>query len=72
MELVKFVAPSGAQWELFVTVAVIVLAPIVVERFRLPGMVGLLFAGMAVGPNVLGIVPSDSGVVAELGGIGLL
>jgi Kef-type K+ transport system membrane component KefB len=72
VELVKFVAPSGAQWELFVTVAVIVLAPIVVERFRLPGMVGLLFAGMAIGPNVLGIVPSDSGVVAELGSLGLL
>lgn len=72
MDIVKFVAPSGPQWELLVAVLVIIVAPAIVERLRLPGMVGLLFGGMAVGPNVLGVVPSTDGVVAELGGIGLL
>ncbi len=72
MDIVKFVAPSGPQWELLVAVAVIIVAPVIVERFRMPGMVGLLFGGMAVGPNVLGVVSSTEGVVAELGAIGLL
>ena len=72
MDIVKFVDPSGPEWELLVAVAVIIVAPVIVERLRLPGMVGLLFGGMAIGPNVLGVVSSTEGVVAELGSIGLL
>ena len=30
-------------------------APLIVERLRIPGLVGLLFGGMVVGPNVLGL-----------------
>lgn len=72
MDFVKFVAPSGPQWELLVAVAVVLVAPVIVERLRLPGMVGLLFGGMAIGPNVLDVVAADSGIVAEVGGLGLL
>ncbi|MGH9272475.1 MAG: cation:proton antiporter, partial [Ilumatobacteraceae bacterium] len=72
MDFVKFVAPSGPQWELLVAVAVVLVAPVIVERLRLPGMVGLLFGGMAIGPNVLDVVAADTGVVAEVGGLGLL
>ena len=52
---------------------VILIGPLViVERCRIPGLVGLLFGGMVVGPNVLGVVTDPQGVVAELGAIGLL
>ena len=55
MDIVKFAPPSGPEWELLVAVVVIIIGPVIVERFRLPGMVGLLFGGMVVGPNVLGV-----------------
>ncbi|MGI9051450.1 MAG: cation:proton antiporter [Ilumatobacteraceae bacterium] len=72
MDIVKFVAPSGPEWELLLAVVVAIVAPVIVERVRLPGMVGLLFGGMVIGPNVLDVTSADSGVVSELGGFGLL
>ena len=50
---------------------VILLAPLVAERFRAPGIVGLLLAGTLIGPNVLGLV-ERAGPVEMLGGVGLL
>ena len=72
MNIVKFVAPSGPEWELLIAVVVIILAPVIVERLRLPGMVGLLFGGMVIGPNVLNVTSADGGIISELGGLGLL
>lgn len=71
MDFVKFVAPSGPQWELLVAIAVVLVAPAIFERLRLPGMIGLIFGGMAIGPNVLDVVASDSGIVNEVGSLGL-
>lgn len=51
--------------------AVILLAPLVAERMRAPGLIGLLLAGTLIGPFGLGLV-ERSGVVASLGEIGLL
>ena len=49
----------------------IIAGPIIAERFGFPGLIGLIFLGMAVGPFVLGWVRSV-GLVSDLGDIGLL
>src|SRR5258708_22041285 len=42
------------------------------ERARVPGLIGLLVGGLGIGPNVLGVVPHDGGIVKELGDVGLV
>ncbi|MFN3985475.1 MAG: cation:proton antiporter [Rhodocyclaceae bacterium] len=51
--------------------ALILLAPIVMERWRLPGMIGLLIAGAVLGPNALGVLARDQSFIL-LGTVGLL
>jgi Kef-type K+ transport system membrane component KefB len=72
VDLLNLNAPSGTAWELFIAAAVIVIGPLIVERFRTPGMIGLLVGGLVIGPNVLGVVPPEGGVVHEFGDVGLL
>ena len=43
-------------------VVVIMPAPYLVERVRIPGLIGLLAGGCIIGPNVLGIVSADTGI----------
>ena len=45
--------------------------PIVAERFRLPGLVGVVLGGTLVGPFVLDWVPRE-GIIDALGALGLL
>jgi Kef-type K+ transport system membrane component KefB len=54
-----------------VLAAVILVAPIAAERLKVPGIIGLILAGMVIGPNVTGLVARD-GAIALLGGVGLL
>ena len=63
-----FTDPAGV---FVVVVAIILLAPIVAERARAPGIIGLIGAGMLVGPHGLGLIERD-GAIALLGGVGLL
>ncbi|ENO87214.1 cation:proton antiporter [Thauera linaloolentis] len=49
----------------------ILLAPIVMGRWRLPGMIGLLLAGAVLGPNALGVLARDQSFVL-FGTVGLL
>lgn len=72
MELLNLHSPTGTAWELFVVVVVIVAAPVLVERVRVPGLIGLLAGGCIIGPQVLGIVSDTTGVLHELGEVGLL
>jgi Kef-type K+ transport system membrane component KefB len=72
VDLLNLEAPAGTEWELFIAAAVIVIGPLIVERFRTPGMIGLLLGGLLIGPNVLGVVPEEGGVVHEFGDVGLL
>ncbi len=51
--------------------ALILLAPIVMGRWRLPGMIGLLLAGAVLGPNALGVLARDQSFVL-FGTVGLL
>lgn len=51
--------------------AVVLLAPLAAERARMPGLIGLIVAGVAIGPDALFLVERE-GVVALLGQAGLL
>ena len=50
---------------------IVLLGPLLAERARLPGIAGLILAGMFVGPNVLGILGRDT-FIETLGYVGLL
>lgn len=53
------------------TLAVVLAVPLILERLRLPGIVGLILAGVALGPHALELIPGDS-VVQPIGAMGLL
>ena len=50
---------------------VIVFGPLVAERLRLPGLLGLLMFGAVIGPNMLDVLPRFTGLQA-VGSIGVL
>lgn len=50
---------------------IMLIAPLLFERIRLPGIVGLILAGVLVGPNGLGLLARDNTIVL-LGTVGLL
>jgi Kef-type K+ transport system membrane component KefB/mannitol/fructose-specific phosphotransferase system IIA component (Ntr-type) len=54
-----------------VAMAIFLVAPMVVERFRLPGIIGIIVAGAVVGPNGLNLLARDQTIVL-LGAVGLL
>lgn len=72
MDLLNLSHPHGTAWELLVVVAVIICGPLLMERLRIPGLIGLLAGGCLIGPSVLGVVSDTSGVLKELGEVGLL
>lgn len=51
--------------------AVLLVAPLLFEKLRLPGIIGLLVAGVVVGPKGVGLLERDSTIVL-LGTVGLL
>lgn len=54
-----------------VILAIMLVAPLLFERLRLPGIVGLIVAGVLVGPHGFGLLERDSTIVL-LGTVGLL
>lgn len=65
-------APEGAAWEFMVLFGIVLIGPILVERFRLPGIIGLLIGGFAIGPHGLGIIAAGNTTVPDVGQLGLL
>ncbi len=55
-----------------ILLAVILIVPILFERLRLPGLVGLLASGVALGSNGLGLIQNDSETMNLLSDIGLV
>src|SRR5947207_5021267 len=72
MPLSAIAAPSGPVLEFFVLFGVILVGPIIFTRFRLPGLIGLLLGGFAIGPHGLGLIAAGNHTVPELGQFGLL
>ena len=70
--LAAITAPSGPVFEFFVLFAVILFGPIVFTRFRLPGLIGLVLGGFAIGAHGLGWISAGDHTVPELGHLGLL
>ncbi|MGC1308509.1 MAG: cation:proton antiporter [Phormidesmis sp.] len=54
-----------------VIVGIMLIAPLIFERIGLPGIVGLILAGVAVGPHGVGLLERDDTIVL-LGTVGLL
>ncbi|HEU0014125.1 MAG TPA: cation:proton antiporter [Longimicrobium sp.] len=50
---------------------VFLVVPLLFERFRIPGLIGLIVAGAVLGPNGAGVLMRDSTIVL-LGTVGLL
>jgi Kef-type K+ transport system membrane component KefB len=50
---------------------VIVFGPLIAERLRMPGLLGLLLCGALIGPNMLDVLPRFTGLQA-VGSIGIL
>lgn len=46
-------------------------APLIMTRFKIPGIIGLIFAGVIIGPNGFGLLDRDPTIVL-LGTVGLL
>ncbi|NJN86754.1 MAG: universal stress protein [Leptolyngbyaceae cyanobacterium SL_7_1] len=55
-----------------ILLAVILVVPILFERFKLPGLLGLLIAGVILGANGLNVLSSDSETMKLLSDIGLV
>lgn len=65
-------APEGAAWEFMVLFLIVLAGSILIERFRLPGIIGLLVGGYAIGPHGLGIIAAGNTTVPDVGQLGLL
>ncbi len=71
-QIIHVEAPTGPALPFLVLFLVIVLGPMIIERFKVPGIIGLLLGGLIIGPHALGIVGSGNTTVPDLGQIGLL
>src|SRR3954468_8641465 len=72
MPVASIQAPSGPVLEFLVLFSVILFGPIVVRRLGLPGLIGLLLGGFAIGPHGLGLIAAGDQTVPALGQLGLL
>jgi len=54
-----------------VTTVIILVAPIILTKLHLPGTVGLILAGVVLGPNGLNILAKDDSIVL-FGTVGIL
>ncbi|MEI1375650.1 cation:proton antiporter [Nostoc sp. UHCC 0926] len=55
-----------------ILLVVILVIPIMFERLRLPGLVGLVFSGLVLGPSGWNLFESDSPLINLLSDIGLI
>ena len=61
----------GVETALLILTALILVGPVIAERVRLPGLVGLIFLGVVFGPSGLAWLV-EGGLVATVGALGLL
>ncbi|MEZ5078880.1 MAG: cation:proton antiporter [Solirubrobacterales bacterium] len=65
-------SPAGSAWEFLVLFLVVILGPPLVERARVPGLIGLLIGGFLIGPHGLALLDEGSTTIPDLGELGLL
>ncbi|WP_066152724.1 cation:proton antiporter [Halalkalibacter krulwichiae] len=54
-----------------IAMVIFLVAPLIMAKLRIPGIIGFIFAGVIVGPNGLGILDRDPTIIL-LGTVGLL
>jgi Kef-type K+ transport system membrane component KefB len=64
--------PEGAAFDFLLLFLVVLVGPTVMSRARIPGIIGLLVGGWAIGPYGLGLIQPGNQTVPELGQFGLL
>jgi Kef-type K+ transport system membrane component KefB len=62
---------NGPVFSVLVLGIIIIFAPLIAERLRMPGLLGLLIGGALIGPHVLGIL-DDFRAIENIGQIGIL
>ncbi len=72
MNFLDFDAPHGTVWVFLAVFLVLVTGPAIMERAKLPGLIGLLVGGYAIGPNGFAFVSSANSTIPDLGTLGLL
>ena len=70
--VISLKSPSGPAWEFLVLFIVVIVGPPLLQRARIPGIIGLLLGGFAIGPHGLNLIGAGNTTVPELGQIGLL
>jgi Kef-type K+ transport system membrane component KefB len=69
---VSLKSPSGPAWEFLILFLVIIVGPPLMTRARVPGIIGLLIGGFAIGPYGLNLIGAGNTTVPDLGQLGLL
>jgi Na+:H+ antiporter len=69
---ITLTSPTGSAWEFLLLFAVVIVGPPIVARARVPGLIGLLVGGFAIGPHGLGLVTAGNTTIPDLGQLGLL
>jgi Kef-type K+ transport system membrane component KefB len=70
--LIEISTPKGASYEFLVVFAVLLLGPVLVRRAGIPGIIGLLVGGYAIGPHGLSLIGAGNNTLPDLGQLGLL
>jgi Kef-type K+ transport system membrane component KefB len=70
--LIEISSPKGAPWEFLVVFAVLLLGPVLFRRAGIPGIIGLLVGGYAIGPHGLSLIGAGNNTLPDLGQLGLL
>ena len=65
-------SPTGPAWEFLVLFVVVIVGPPLMRRARVPGIIGLLLGGFAIGPYGLNLIGAGNTTVPDLGQLGLL
>ncbi len=72
LETIVHQITAGATLPFAILILALILSPLVAEKLRLPGMVGLVLAGMALGPHGTHLLASKEIALPALGEFGLL
>lgn len=72
LALIELSSPKGAPWEFLVVFAVLLLGPVLFRRAGIPGIIGLLVGGYAIGPHGLSLIGAGNNTLPDLGQLGLL
>ena len=70
--LIEVSTPKGAPYEFLVVFAVLLLGPVLFRRAGIPGIIGLLVGGYAIGPHGLSLIGAGNNTLPDLGQLGLL